>query len=73
VLRKKEVKNMPNFYCGNCLVTSQRTRIKFTTLDELVEHIGEHLGQQKAGAKEPFAEISENPEALLHSIENPLH
>ena len=67
---------MPNFYCGNCLASPGKTRIKFKSLDELMKHIGEHLAQQKAGAKEPLATISESPVALallLESIENPLH
>jgi len=67
---------MPNFYCGNCLASPGKTRIKFTTLDELMKHIGEHLAQQKAGLKEPLATISESPVALallLESVENPLH
>jgi len=67
---------MPNFYCGNCLASPGKTRTKFTTLDELMKHIGKHLDEQKAGAKEPLAEISENPEALvflLDRVENPPH
>jgi len=41
-----------------------------------MKHIGKHLDEQKAGAKEPLAEISENPEALvflLDRVENPPH
>ena len=67
---------MPNFYCGNCLASGSKTRIKFATLDELMKHIGEHLDQQKAGLKEPLAAISESPVALallLESVENPPH
>ena len=67
---------MPNFYCGNCLASPGKTRIKFKSLDELMKHIGEHLAQQKAGLKEPLATINGNPEALalmLQSIENPPH
>jgi len=67
---------MPNFYCGNCLASPGKTRIKFKSLDELMKHIGEHLAQQKAGLKEPLATISDNPEAfvfLLDRVENPPH
>ena len=67
---------MPNLYCGNCLASGSKTRAKFTTLDELMKHIGEHLAQQKAGVKEPLATISESPVALallLESVENPPH
>ena len=68
------MKEIPNFYCGNCL--ANKARIKFVTLDELIQYIGGHLIQQKAGAKEPLAKIRENPEALallLDSIEKPSH